>query len=82
MDRRALAYGASVCVIDRGAHYEGKVRVGAGFGGTCVNVGCIPKKMMWTAAMHRELTLTLTLTLTNANPNPNPNPDPNPNPKP
>ena len=55
VNRRAGAYGASVCIIDRGARYEGKERIGAGFGGTCVNVGCIPKKMMWTAAMHREI---------------------------
>ena len=37
--RRAAAHGASVAVIEHGR-----------LGGTCVNVGCVPKKLMWNAA--------------------------------
>ncbi len=37
--RRAAEYGASVAVIESGP-----------LGGTCVNVGCVPKKVMWYAA--------------------------------
>jgi glutathione reductase (NADPH) len=37
--RRAAAYGASVGVIEKGR-----------LGGTCVNVGCVPKKVMYNAA--------------------------------
>jgi glutathione reductase (NADPH) len=37
--RRAAEYGARVAVIESG-------RVG----GTCVNVGCVPKKVMWNAS--------------------------------
>ena len=37
--RRAAEYGASVAVIEQGP-----------LGGTCVNVGCVPKKVMWYAA--------------------------------
>lgn len=37
--RRAAQYGAKALVIERGA-----------MGGTCVNVGCVPKKVMWHAA--------------------------------
>lgn len=37
--RRAASYGAKVMLVER-AH----------LGGTCVNVGCVPKKIMWTAA--------------------------------
>jgi glutathione reductase (NADPH) len=36
---RAAAYGAKCAVIEQGA-----------IGGTCVNVGCVPKKIMWNAA--------------------------------
>jgi glutathione reductase (NADPH) len=39
--RRAAEYGASVAVIEYGP-----------LGGTCVNVGCVPKKVMWYAADH------------------------------
>eukprot|EP00922_Rhytidocystis_sp_ex-Travisia-forbesii_P016028 GHVS01023858.1.p1 GENE.GHVS01023858.1~~GHVS01023858.1.p1 ORF type:complete len:633 (+),score=132.40 GHVS01023858.1:70-1968(+) len=42
--RRAAAYGASVGI---GEHKR--------LGGTCVNVGCVPKKVMWNAANLREL---------------------------
>jgi len=37
--RRAAQYGAKVAVVERGR-----------MGGTCVNVGCVPKKVMWNAA--------------------------------
>ena len=37
--RRAAAYGARVALIEADA-----------LGGTCVNVGCVPKKVMWNAA--------------------------------
>lgn len=37
--RRAAKHGARVAVIERGR-----------LGGTCVNVGCVPKKVMWHAA--------------------------------
>ncbi len=37
--QRAAEYGAKVAVIEGGR-----------LGGTCVNVGCVPKKVMWTAA--------------------------------
>ncbi len=44
-----------VCIIERGHGYdEAGVRHGAGFGGTCVNVGCVPKKLMFNAAQLRE----------------------------
>lgn len=38
--RRAASYGAKVALIEG----DGKL------GGTCVNVGCVPKKIMWHAA--------------------------------
>ncbi|WP_440996032.1 glutathione-disulfide reductase [Arhodomonas sp. SL1] len=37
--RRAAAYGANCAVVERER-----------LGGTCVNVGCVPKKVMWNAA--------------------------------
>lgn len=37
--RRAASYGAKVALIEAGA-----------IGGTCVNVGCVPKKVMWNTA--------------------------------
>ena len=37
--RRAATYGARVAVVESGA-----------LGGTCVNVGCVPKKVMWNAS--------------------------------
>jgi len=37
--RRAAEYGAKVALVESGR-----------LGGTCVNVGCVPKKVMWTAA--------------------------------
>ncbi len=39
--RRAAEYGASVALAEHGP-----------LGGTCVNVGCVPKKVMWYAASH------------------------------
>lgn len=36
--KRAASYGAKIAVIEKD-----------GFGGTCVNVGCVPKKVIWTA---------------------------------
>jgi glutathione reductase (NADPH) len=41
--RRAASYGAKVAIV------ENKL-----IGGTCVNVGCVPKKVMWYAAQHSE----------------------------
>ena len=42
--QRAAEYGARVAVIEYGP-----------LGGTCVNVGCVPKKIMWYAAHHAHL---------------------------
>lgn len=43
--RRAAEYGAKVAVVESGR-----------LGGTCVNVGCVPKKVMWnTAALAENL---------------------------
>jgi glutathione reductase (NADPH) len=39
MANRAASYGAKVALIEAGR-----------LGGTCVNVGCVPKKLMWNAA--------------------------------
>jgi glutathione reductase (NADPH) len=39
--QRAAEYGAKAAVIEYGP-----------LGGTCVNVGCVPKKIMWYAAHH------------------------------
>ena len=39
--QRAAEYGAKAAVVEKGA-----------LGGTCVNVGCVPKKVMWYAAQH------------------------------
>ena len=36
---RAAGHGARVAVVEHGR-----------LGGTCVNVGCVPKKLMWYAA--------------------------------
>jgi glutathione reductase (NADPH) len=40
---RAASYGAKVALFEAGR-----------MGGTCVNVGCVPKKIMWTAASLHE----------------------------
>ncbi len=42
--RRAAEYGAKCAVIEH-----------ARLGGTCVNVGCVPKKVMWTASRIGEM---------------------------
>ena len=39
--QRAAEYGAKVAAVESGP-----------LGGTCVNVGCVPKKVMWYAAQH------------------------------
>ena len=39
--RRAAGHGVSVALVER---------AGSQLGGTCVNVGCVPKKVMWNAA--------------------------------
>ncbi|KAJ3300463.1 hypothetical protein HK104_000048 [Borealophlyctis nickersoniae] len=41
--RRAASYGAKVAIVENSR-----------FGGTCVNVGCVPKKVMWAAASLHE----------------------------
>jgi glutathione reductase (NADPH) len=41
--RRAASYGAKTLLVER-----------AKLGGTCVNVGCVPKKIMWNAAQIAE----------------------------
>jgi len=41
--RRAASYGAKAAIIESG-----------NIGGTCVNVGCVPKKIMWYTATHQE----------------------------
>ena len=41
--RRAASYGAKVAVVEKD-----------NLGGTCVNVGCVPKKVMWNAASIAE----------------------------
>jgi len=55
--KRAAEYlgPGKVCVIERGASYVEGVRKGSGVGGTCVNVGCVPKKLMYYAASVREV---------------------------
>lgn len=55
--KRAAGYGAKVCVIEKGPQWDDAsgLRTGAGPGGTCVNVGCVPKKLMFMAAAHREM---------------------------
>ncbi len=53
--RRAALYGKRVALVERGPEWDdGGTRVGAGYGGTCVNVGCVPKKLMYTAAAFLE----------------------------
>ena len=42
--RRATEYGARVALIESGR-----------LGGTCVNVGCVPKKIMWNASRLGEM---------------------------
>ncbi|KAI8067551.1 hypothetical protein BC940DRAFT_274111 [Gongronella butleri] len=42
--RRAASHGAKVALLERHGY----------LGGTCVNVGCVPKKVMWNAASLAE----------------------------
>eukprot|EP00002_Diphylleia_rotans_P032732 TRINITY_DN689_c0_g1_i1.p1 TRINITY_DN689_c0_g1~~TRINITY_DN689_c0_g1_i1.p1 ORF type:complete len:459 (-),score=134.80 TRINITY_DN689_c0_g1_i1:102-1478(-) len=42
--RRAASYGAKVAIVEK-----------ARLGGTCVNVGCVPKKVMWNAAQIADM---------------------------
>ena len=42
--RRAAPYGARTVLIEGGR-----------LGGTCVNVGCVPKKVMWNASRLAEM---------------------------
>ena len=42
--QRAAEYGATTAVIEAGP-----------LGGTCVNVGCVPKKIMWYTAHHAHM---------------------------
>ncbi|KAI9304725.1 glutathione reductase [Cunninghamella echinulata] len=42
--RRAASYGAKVAIIEKHSV----------LGGTCVNVGCVPKKVMWNTASIQE----------------------------
>lgn len=42
--QRAAEYGTKVAVVESGP-----------LGGTCVNVGCVPKKIMWYAAHHAHM---------------------------
>lgn len=42
--KRAAAYGAKVALVE-----------GSRYGGTCVNVGCVPKKIMWNASYVSEV---------------------------
>lgn len=41
--KRAAMHGARVAIVE-----------GAAFGGTCVNVGCVPKKIMWWGSQVRD----------------------------
>ncbi|CAH0481266.1 unnamed protein product [Peronospora belbahrii] len=47
--RRAATYGAKVLIVERGREFNGM-----GLGGTCVNYGCVPKKVMFNTAAHVE----------------------------
>ena len=53
--RRAAMLGKRVALVERGPEWDDDgIRRGAGYGGTCVNVGCVPKKLMYTAASFIE----------------------------
>ncbi len=41
--QRAAEYGVNVAIVENSQ-----------FGGTCVNVGCVPKKLMWYAGLYGE----------------------------
>ena len=47
--------GKRVALVERGAEWDAEgTRRGAGYGGTCVHVGCVPKKLMFTASSFLE----------------------------
>jgi len=55
--QRAAEYGAKAAVVEqRAAEYGAKAAVVefAPLGGTCVNVGCVPKKIMWYTGHHAQ----------------------------
>jgi glutathione reductase (NADPH) len=57
VSQRAAEYlgAGKVCIIEQGPTRDAQgVRTGAGCGGTCVNVGCVPKKLMFIAASQME----------------------------
>lgn len=56
--KQAAKHGARVALCDLVTPSETKGTIW-GLGGTCVNVGCIPKKLMHSAAVHREQTKAL-----------------------
>lgn len=60
--RRAAQYGKRVLIIERGPDRDPNTgsRRGAGLGGTCVNMGCVPKKLFYTAALHADMAHTAT----------------------
>ena len=44
-----------VCLVERGpTRATDGTRTGNGAGGTCVNVGCVPKKVMYEVSRQRE----------------------------
>eukprot|EP00300_Choanocystis_sp_HF-7_P036490 c52344_g1_i1.p1 GENE.c52344_g1_i1~~c52344_g1_i1.p1 ORF type:complete len:486 (-),score=133.03 c52344_g1_i1:61-1518(-) len=47
--KRAADYGAKVLLIEMDREHGGM-----GMGGTCVNFGCVPKKVMFNTAFHAE----------------------------
>ena len=49
----AMLYGKKVAIIDK-QRVHGIKPDYAALGGTCVNVGCVPKKLMVTGALYRE----------------------------
>jgi len=53
--RAAGVYGAKVCLVERGPAWDASgTRTFNGPGGTCVNVGCVPKKVMFEVSRQRE----------------------------
>lgn len=51
--KQAASHGAKVCVFDFVTPTPSKTTWG--IGGTCLNVGCIPKKLMHTASIYGEI---------------------------
>eukprot|EP00298_Acanthocystis_sp_HF-20_P027376 c548_g1_i1.p1 GENE.c548_g1_i1~~c548_g1_i1.p1 ORF type:complete len:494 (+),score=244.18 c548_g1_i1:66-1484(+) len=48
--KRAASYGAKVMLVEMDREHGGM-----GMGGTCVNMGCVPKKVMFNTALHAEM---------------------------